>query len=368
MARISFSALVEEIVGKLAGSVFQDSYGGYQVRTRVTPKNPQSQYQQLRRGAFGYLSAGWRFLTAPQRQSFIDAALTPPAALNLFLQANINLTLIEVPTITDYVPSADPGTMQIEFDTADPTVMLIKATGATTIVPAGTKLLLQVTYQKAPTKIFTNPSQYSPVISFDEGTDLSIPTDILSAWQVRYGQITVGKRLCLSSAVIDKSNGRRGSTLINCTIIDDMAKFVKIHTNVTQVSTSGTALLTADTFSLPANTLVQNGDCITCWYAIRLSGAAINNELTWLFGGGGILFQNLVAPNTVEFRVTAMRTDSDTLVYTSTVLLNGVIVNQSTGSLNGNNFAAANNIVMKMQAPTSGALTFDAGFINKELI
>ena len=180
MARVAFSALIEEIVGKLAGSVFQDSYGGMQIRTRVSPRNPQTKDQQLRRGEFGYLSAGWRFLTSVQRQTFIDAASTPPAALNLYLQSNVNLTLIEEPTITDYVPSSDPGTMPIDFSTAEPGNLSIIASGSPTTVPAGTKLLIQITYQKAPTRIFTNPSEFSPVISFDEGTDLSTATNVIT--------------------------------------------------------------------------------------------------------------------------------------------------------------------------------------------
>jgi len=220
MARISFSALVEEIVGKLAGSVFQDSYGGFQVRTRVSPKNPQTQYQQLRRGEFGYLSAGWRFLTDPQRQTFIDAASTPPAALNLYLQSNINLTLIEEPTITTYVTSTTPETMQIDLLSANNGAVIIQASGAVTTVPAGLKLLVQLTPRKEETKIFTNPSQYSPVISYDEGTDLTVIQNIISEWQARYGQMQSTGRIALKASLVDKSNGNRGTESFSAVVIE----------------------------------------------------------------------------------------------------------------------------------------------------
>src|SRR5439155_11773664 len=125
-----------------------------------------------------------------------------------------------------------------------------------------------------PTRIFTNPSDYSPIITFDEGTDLSLQTNILTAWQARYGILSVGNRLCLKTAVIDKSNGLRSAEVINCTTSEEVAKFVKIHTNVSQPSTAGTAATDVDTFNLPAGTLVDNGDVITCNYAGTSSSLA----------------------------------------------------------------------------------------------
>ena len=284
MARISFSALVEEITGKLAGSVFQDSYGGFQIRTRVSPRNPQTKYQQLRRGEFAFLSAGWRFLTSAQRQTFIDAAGTPPGALNLYLQSNINLTLIEEPVITDYIPSSDPGDMEIQFDDVSPTSMTIKATDAPTIVPAGTKLLLQITFQKAPTKIFTNPSQYSPVISFDEGTDLSVPVDILSAWTARYGVLLPDKLLCLKSALIDKTNGLRGAELINCTNSEIMAsKYIPLFTQSTSVANVGTGSEDLVNYSIPANTLATNSDRLLVKFVSSIGvGGGASQKRIWV--------------------------------------------------------------------------------------
>lgn len=219
MARISFSALVEEIVGKLAGSVFQDSYFGMQVRTRVTPRNPRSTYQQLRRGEFGYLSASWRNLTSIERQTFIDAAATPPQALNLFLQSNVNLTLINEPTITTYIPGTEPSTMQIDLVSANNGAVIIQASGGITTVPTGTKVLIQMTYRKPETRIFTNPSQYSPIVSFDEGTDLSIAQNIIAEWQARYGQMQPTGLLGLKANVIDKTNGSRSADTLSSVVI-----------------------------------------------------------------------------------------------------------------------------------------------------
>jgi hypothetical protein len=368
MARISFSALVEEIVGKLAGSVFQDSYGGFQIRTRVSPRNPQTKYQQLRRGEFGYLSAGWRFLTDVQRQTFIDAAVTPPAALNLYLQSNINLTLIEEPTITDYIPSSDPGTMAVEFSNVDTTEMMIRATGAATVVPAGTKLLIQVTYQKAPTKIFTNPSQYSPVISFDEGTDLSVPTDILTEWQSRYGQIVADKRLCLKANLIDKSNGRRGADVTNCTITEEVAKFVKVFIDTTPVTANTGGDTDAFLYAMPGNTLTQNGDCLYCNYKGQRTVGGGNASIKWNFSGADVVPAPFTTADNWDLTVKAIRKGSDTLIVSAILTNTAGVVSEDIASITAIDFTVSNDIKLILRPFTAGTIEALSAYINKELV
>ena len=368
MARVSFSPLVEEIVGALAGSVFQDSYGGFQIRTRVTPRNPQTNFQQLRRGMFGFLSASWRGLSLIERQTFIDNAPSPGAALNFFLQANVNLTLINEPIISTYVPSSDPGTMTVEFITADPSDMFIHATGSPAVVPAGTKLLLQLTYLKGTNKIFTNPSQFSPIISFDEGTDLSIPTNILSEWQSRYGVLTADKKLCLKTSLIDKSNGRRGADVINCTITEEMAKFVKIFTDVTTVTQSGAGTVDAMSFTLPANTLAQDGDCLRCDY----SGDSV------VGGGGNTAVFAINATAHVGFTCTANQTWMLSVfiqrLNSNTVRITGVAYDIfGNAQFNAANqtpldFTVTNTLKIILDVPTSGSISVVCASINKELV
>jgi hypothetical protein len=368
MARVSFSPLVEEIVGKLAGSVFQDSYGGMQIRTRVTPRNPQSKYQQLRRGEFGFLSASWRGLTSIERQTFIDNATSPGAALNLFLQANVNLTLVEEPTITTYVPSTDPGTMQIEFDTAEEGSLTVKATGSPLVVPAGTKLLLQVTYQKAPTKIFTNPSQYSPVISFDEGTDLTLPVSILTEWQARYGVMLPDKRFCLSSALIDKSNGHRGATLINCTTVEEMAKFVRITTDITNPASSGTGVTDIYSYNIPANTFNAVGDTVIMFIWGIMSGTITNAMIGWEIPGIANFQHATTSTLPWAYYIKLVRTGSDSLeiIFNGNRSTNIVAVNQ--GTVTGIDFTSIIATNWQLQAPVAGTITAKMMYTNKELV
>lgn len=216
MARISFTAEIAELVGKLAGSVFQYSYGGFQVHTRVVPSNPQTERQQLRRGWLGWIAANWRFLTPTEQGTFITAAGTIPEAFRLYVGSNINNYLIDEPTITTYVSSATPGSMPMAIDALAPGTFDIIASSATVIVPAGMKLLIFATAEKVLPKRFTNPSEYSPIVYFDEGSDLSAATSILTEWQALYGVLNGTNRICINAVLIDKSNGNRGPDNIIC--------------------------------------------------------------------------------------------------------------------------------------------------------
>ena len=252
MAKVSFSALIENILGKLAGSVFQDSYGGYQVRTRVTPRNPQSQYQQLRRGAFGYISSLWRTLTPAQRGTFIAAAASTGGGLNLFVESNVNLSLVLQPIINSYITSLAPVSMPISIVNLTPPIFTVQASGFTTTVPAGMALLIFSTAEKFPSKIFTNPSQYSPVLSLPAGTDLSVPLNISADWIALFGQFTAGKRICVKSALINIINGKRTDSLPVCAIQDEMLPYTFYYANLVQAGVGNPVAAVAAANTIPA--------------------------------------------------------------------------------------------------------------------
>lgn len=235
MARIAFTPMIAELVGKLAGSVFQYSYGGFQVHSRVVPSNPQTQRQQLRRGWFGWFAASWRSLTAMQQGTFIAAAGTAPEAFRLFVGSNINAFLVGQPTITSYVASAQPDPISLVITDYDFGVLDIQATGAITTVPTGHSCLLFFTAEKPLSRVFTNPSEFSPIAVFPAGTDLSAPVSVLADWQALYGVLIGGLRLCLNSVLINNSNGNRSVDNIVCAppvpstterIMDDAGNFL----------------------------------------------------------------------------------------------------------------------------------------------
>ena len=277
MARVNFSAAVESIVGKLAGSVFQDSYGGFQVRTRVSPRNSQTPFQQLRRGQFGYITQLWRTLTQAQRNTWIAASSTPPAAFNLFIKSNVNLSLLNIPPAPSFIAAATPATFDIRISALDESKFSIIADSALTIVPVDTELIIFSTYAKGATKIFTNPGQYSPIAILPAGTDLSTPYSVLAAWQSRFGQLTVEERLCVKSALVSSVNGGRTESPPNCSLINQTDSMTRLFTNLAEVGTGTGARVLQYQNTIPANTLVNNGDTIT----VEIAGSNSSNTLTF---------------------------------------------------------------------------------------
>lgn len=225
MARIQFTSEVDEILGRLAGSVFQDSYGGYQVRGLNTPRNPQTQLQQLRRGDFRFLAAGWRNLTSLEKQTWIDATDTVPEALRLYIGNNINLILVGIPIVSSYIPGGPPGSFPLQINSLQPTTFVIQAADEPTIVPDGQRLLLYATADKFPTRLFNNRSEYEPIEFFLPGEDLATPTDVITAWTSKYGVLRINRRICIKSVLIDESNGNRGEESIVCAISNVMERF-----------------------------------------------------------------------------------------------------------------------------------------------
>ena len=226
MARVQFNSESEEIVGKLAGSVFQDSYMGMQVRGLPKPRNPQTQLQQLRRGRFGYLSESWRSLSSAEKETWIDVAGTNPAALRYFIGNNINLTLIEVPAVTSYTEADKPNPFPLFIYSATTTSLLITAADEGSVVPAGFKLLVFATTDKQEPKEFTNPSEYSPVAYFDEGQSFYLPVDIIAQWRALYGQLRNARRICIKTALISKTNGNRADSEPSCALTSNMKLYL----------------------------------------------------------------------------------------------------------------------------------------------
>lgn len=308
MARIFFNDVVEEFLGKYGGSIFQDSYGGMQVRGWAKPRNPQTLLSQLRRGDFKFLASSWRDLTTSEKATFISVAITTPSALRLFIGSNINLILIGENLITSYIPSVVPDAMPIDISAISPTTFQIISGSALNIVPAGHKLLLYATTDKFPTLLFTNPSEFQPILFFDEGTDFSSSHDIISDWIGKYGIMRENRIICLKSVIIDKSNGNRSAEIINCKISDETMPPQYI------------ALLTQHDTEDPVITEILNttGFTFTCtrvessYYQLLCSGNLPEGKTTVFIGNGNLPFTGSPEELTVGNRLD----DTTVLIHT----------------------------------------------------
>lgn len=119
MALIKLTAVVDNISGKLNGSVFARNKGGHYIRSKSNPTNPQTEKQNLVRSLLSGVSTEWRQLTHGQREAWKGAAQDYPyqnklgdskiySGFNLFVKHNQNLKNYDAssPTLTSPKPPA----------------------------------------------------------------------------------------------------------------------------------------------------------------------------------------------------------------------------------------------------------------------
>ena len=104
MALIKLTAIVDNISGKLNGTVFANNKGGHYMRSKSKPTNPQTAEQSLRRSIFASIASQWRELNQGQRNAWDQAAQDFPytnrlgdtkilSGFSLHQKLNTNLTL-----------------------------------------------------------------------------------------------------------------------------------------------------------------------------------------------------------------------------------------------------------------------------------
>lgn len=214
-----FYTLCEEVVGQLCGKSWQDNWMGQSTRPIVNDSQGLPVKEALRKGRFAFIKVAWDSLSSIERNSFISAAGSLPQAMRLFLSANINLIVSLNTMVTTYTPSSPPPLFELSINTLTKTTFLVKASGVLTTVPTGYTLLILSTACGRQNQVFTDPNNYSPIAVFTAGTDLSAPVDIVSEWKNYFGEITIAKKICLKSVLIDNSNGSRSSASFKCATV-----------------------------------------------------------------------------------------------------------------------------------------------------
>lgn len=222
MAKILFTAVVADMRNKLNGSVFsKNRYGSY-VRTKVTPVNPQTGFQQAQRQALGSLSSGWRGLTQAQRQGWIDAAPSFPiidiygnsqilSGQALYVQLNLNLTVAGQTLITD-APSPDSiPSMALTAVAGAAGTPALTATFDISTVPAGYTLVVYCTPLINVGRLFVK-NRYRVI-----GTETLTAgvANLLAKWNTRFGALVAAKNVFVTARLISNTSGQAGVPVSN---------------------------------------------------------------------------------------------------------------------------------------------------------
>lgn len=222
MAKIKWSGIaVVDGRNKINGSVFsKNRYGAY-VRTKVAPVNPQTTFQQNRRGVFGSLSQAWAGLTQVQRDTWINAAKSEFQGRDIFgdsfdrqgnsLYIGLNSNLFTVNTsFIDVAPAPVamefPTSVVIPTATTSALTVTVNFSSGGTIVPAGFSMVLVATPNVSQGVNFVK-NQFRILKVFAAADDISAE-DIFSNYQDRFGTPVSGKKLFLRAVLVSTTSGQ----------------------------------------------------------------------------------------------------------------------------------------------------------------
>ena len=214
MALIKWGMMVVDGRGKLGGHVLTKSRNGASVRTKVTPTNPQTSYQQANRSIFGQLSSNWTSLTEAQRQAWNKAVkefektnifgdLKTPAGRDLYISLNRNIlqaggTEIDVPPLKQGIkPNA---ITSVDFDDANEVIDITLQTAL------GTNEVMLV-YLTAP--MSAGRYNFSGAYRFFDRNGAENTKIAFADYGERFGELVPGKALGVQIAICNSVTGEK---------------------------------------------------------------------------------------------------------------------------------------------------------------
>lgn len=213
--KAKFGAIIVAGSGKIGGHVASRNRAGAYLRTKVTPVNPSTSFQNAVRSRLTNFSQAWRALTADQIaawnaavQSFaktdVFGDLKNPTGFNLYQRLNNNLSTVGAATIDD-VPL--PGEVSTVNFTA-----LAAAAGAGTVsltlsgaVPAGTYMKIFATAPQSPGVNFVK-SEYRLIKSAAPAA--ATPVAIGTEYVARFGAMTAGQKIFVKVVFVNGTTGQ----------------------------------------------------------------------------------------------------------------------------------------------------------------
>lgn len=213
MARIIFSGLVDTVAGRLAGSVIQTTVGGFQIRTKVNPRNPRSGLQQSSRSQYGFFMQSWQHLTQPQRNTWISGAPSgiPPASF--FAARNQMIHSAGGSLLPSFTAATPPVLTSLLVSVLDLTQFIISINASFGTVPANNYIVILATAQLPQGLTFISPSAFSPITTLPPGTSLAVDQDITTAYTNRFGSTKEAYLIGVSAYCIDITTGVSSNTL-----------------------------------------------------------------------------------------------------------------------------------------------------------
>jgi len=226
MAKILFTAIVADMRNKIAGTVFSKNRGGAYARTKVTPVNPQTTFQNVVRGQFTSASQAWRSLTQAQRDAWssvvteysrsdIFGNIRVPSGNNVFSKLYINATtILGTPNLTP--PPTIPTPELVEFFATGNSItplLLLSATVAT--IPIGQDWVIRATANQSP-GVTNVKSKYRIIAVLPAGT--AFPFNAITQYTAKFGPLIAGQKVGVAIEAIDNVFFKKGPNNTDLTI------------------------------------------------------------------------------------------------------------------------------------------------------
>lgn len=217
--KMKFGAIITDGRGKIGGHVASKNRAGAYLRTKVTPVNAQTTYQNSIRNRFTGLSQGWRGLTQAQRDAWNAAVadyartdifgdLKQPTGFNLFQRLNNNLiTIGEASISTPPLPSAVGVVTAVSLAIAEGAGTMSLVMGGA--VPAGTNVKVFACAPVSAGKSFVK-SEYRviDILAPAAGT----PVNLKAAYESKFGSVGIaGQKVFVKLLAINATTGQSGT-------------------------------------------------------------------------------------------------------------------------------------------------------------
>lgn len=222
-AKFTPGAIVSEVRGKIAATVFSRNRGGAVIRNRIKPINRRSVGQSTRRQVLGSLASAWRGLTQTDRDSWNGAAPNYPiqdtlgqtiflSGEQLYIRFNANLILIGE-TAIDTAPAPFAfAIFTVSLAVEDPTVAAaFDVTFTPTPLTAGNTLAVFATPSLSPGVDAPNASRFRFIGQIDP-TDTS-PADLVTEYVAEFGNPIAGQKVFVELRPIATASGQPGTPL-----------------------------------------------------------------------------------------------------------------------------------------------------------
>lgn len=216
MALIKLTAIVDNISGKLNGTVFSKNKGGHYMRSKSKPSNPKTAFQNAVRARFGAIAQLWGSLTEAQRDAWRAIASEFPytnrlgdtktlSGFALHQKLNTNLAIIEQSFVSNPPePISPPAIVSVDASVSigdgEFNVSAKLAIGVTTV--PYTAVIMATPPLRAGVDNFQNQLREIAVIK-----DIVSGTDVMSDYMARFGELDRDQKIGISVHTIADDSG-----------------------------------------------------------------------------------------------------------------------------------------------------------------